>query len=124
MGARWTRLNFPTEREVKRAQERGALAEAAMAEAAMSERHRPSAFCGVGWHKKRRKWTAQIKHDKKLQYFGCFDNEREAARAVDTAARRLRGVDAHGAVEGARWTRLNFPTEWEVKRAQERGAPL
>lgn len=53
-------------------------------------------FVGVSWNKKRRKWRAQSKHDGKRQHLGHFNDEQEAARAVDTAARRLRGEDAHG----------------------------
>ena len=82
---------------------------------------------GVSWHKKDRKWIARIRHDGKQQRLGCFDDEREAARAFDTEARRLRGDGAHGGRAGGTgkiWHRLNFPTEAEVKRAQERGALL
>jgi hypothetical protein len=60
----------------------------------------------------------------KNQHLGRFDDERDAARAVDTAARRLRGEDAHGGLGGKKgqiW-RLNFPTQREVERAQQRGA--
>ena len=62
----------------------------------------------------------------RMQHLGNFDDEHEAARAVDTAARRLRGEDAHGgqAIGGGHTWRLNFPTEGEVKSAQERGALL
>jgi hypothetical protein len=91
---------------------------------AASERQRPSKFVGVYWDKCKRKWKAQITHDGKKQHLGSFDDEQEAARAVDTAARRLRSEDAHGgraSKTGRRW-KLNFPTEVEVKRAQERGA--
>jgi hypothetical protein len=122
----WLRLNFPTEEEVKRAQERGALLteEDKAAAAAASHRQGPSKFVGVCWNKESRKWKAEITHDGKQQYLGYFADEREAARAVDTAARRLRGEDAHGGrcSQGKQWLRLNFPTEREVKRAQERGA--
>jgi hypothetical protein len=60
------------------------------------------------------------------EHNGSFDDEHEAARAVDTAARRLRGDDAHGGLAGrpGRQLRLNFPSDSEVKRAQERGALL
>jgi hypothetical protein len=68
--------------------------------------------------------TAQIRHENKNEHLGCFDDEREAARAVDTAARRLRGKNAHGGRSGKNWNRLNFPTEREAKRAKERGLLL
>eukprot|EP01046_Picozoa_sp_COSAG06_P060180 COSAG06_NODE_12713_length_1339_cov_6.925806_1_plen_403_part_00 len=126
-GVKCRRLNFPTEGEVKRAHERGALltAEDRAAAAAASERQGPSKFVGVSWDKKNRKWKAQITHDGKTQFLGHFDDEREAALAVDTAARRLRGEDAHGGRSGGQnWWRLNFPTEAEVKRAKDRGALL
>jgi hypothetical protein len=74
-----------------------------------------SEYVGVSWNKKRRKWKAQISHDGKNQYLGSYDDEREAARAVDTAARQLRGEDAHGGRFGmGHWYRLNFPTDAEV----------
>jgi hypothetical protein len=97
-GKNWYRLNFPTEREVKRADARGLLTEEdkAAAAAATSARQGPSAFVGVSWKKDRRKWRAQIKHEGAVQYLGSFNDEREAALAVDTAARRLHGDDAHG----------------------------
>jgi hypothetical protein len=64
---------------------------------------------------------AAIMHDKRTRHLGCFDDDREAARAVDTAARRLRGDAAHGGQSGYNWNRLNFPTEAEVERAAEKG---
>eukprot|EP01046_Picozoa_sp_COSAG06_P011219 COSAG06_NODE_634_length_13587_cov_23.361210_6_plen_551_part_00 len=125
-GQGWHRLNFPAEEEVKRAKDRGALltVEDKVAAVAASDRQGPSECVGVCWDKKRRKWVARINHDGKQQNLGSFDDEHEAARAVDTTARRLRGDDAHGGQVGGKWLRLNFPTEGEVKRAQERGALL
>eukprot|EP01046_Picozoa_sp_COSAG06_P022886 COSAG06_NODE_1795_length_8376_cov_3.340462_1_plen_511_part_00 len=120
----WLRLNFPTEEEVKRAQERGALLTEEDRAAAASEQQRPSKFVGVSWIKKQRQWRAEVRHDGKPQNLGSFNDEHEAAQAVDTAARRLRGEDAHGGRSGRQWVRLNFPTQREVKRAQERGALL
>ena len=49
---------------------------------------------GVSWVKRDRKWQAEIKHDGKQQRLGSFDDEHEAARAVDKRARQLRGADA------------------------------
>jgi hypothetical protein len=124
-GKGWHRLNFPTEEEMKRAQERGALLteEDKAAAAAASERQGPSKFVGVGWNKTDRKWMANIRHDGKQQHLGSFDDEHEAARAVDMAARRLRGDDAHGGRAGTNWLRLNFPSKREVGRAKALGMP-
>jgi hypothetical protein len=109
-GTNWNRLNFPTDTEVKRAKNRSALIEAA---AAKSEQQGPSEFVGVHWIKRNRKWVAVIKHDRKKRHLGLFDDEREAARVFDTAARRLRGADAHGGRSGTNRNRLNFPTKRE-----------
>ena len=115
-GTQWLRLNFPTEGEVKSAKDRRALltADDKAAAVSASERQGPSKFVGVSWNKQNRKWKARIDHDGKQQHLGSFDDEHEVARAVDTAAWRLRGEDAHGGREGRHW--LNFPTEAEVKR--------
>jgi hypothetical protein len=78
---------------------------------------------GVLWVKKDRKWRASITHDRKSQHLGYFDDRREAARAVDTAARRLRGKDAHGGRAGRQWLRLNFPSKREAGRAKALGMP-
>lgn len=57
-----------------------------------------SRFKGVCWDKSRSKWRAQIKIDGKHRNLGQFENEEDAARAYDTAARELHGEFA----------RLNF----------------
>ena len=124
-GKNWLRLNFPTDGEVKRAKERGALLteEDKVAAAAASLLQGPSEFVGVRWFKRDHKWMAQIGHKGKNQHLGNFDDEHEAARVVDTAARRLRGEDAHGGRAGSHWRRLNFPNKREVGRATALGMP-
>ena len=78
---------------------------------------------GVHWHKQGCKWKAAISHDGKRQHLGRFDDDREAARAFDTAARRLQGEEAHGGRTRANWHRLNFPSEREAERADALGMP-
>jgi hypothetical protein len=60
-----------------------------------------SGFKGVYWHKGGKKWCAQIAHNKKRIYIGCFKDKEEAARAYDAKAKELFGEFA----------RLNFPNE-------------
>ena len=130
-GTNWNRLNFPTEGEVRRAVERGAVltAEDRAAAVAASEQQGPSKFVGVSWTKKNRKWMANIKHNGNQHHLGYFDDEQQAATAFDTAARRVRGDEAHGGTFGAAFGkrfhrhRLNFPTQVEVARAKARGMP-
>lgn len=47
-----------------------------------------SKFRGVYWSKKRAKWVSQLTLDYKNLYLGIFENEEDAARAYDAAARR------------------------------------
>jgi len=46
-----------------------------------------SRFKGVGWASKSSKWQARIKKDGKEANLGYFDDERDAARAYNRAAR-------------------------------------
>lgn len=53
-----------------------------------------SAFRGVSWHRKTRKWIANISKGRRQFYLGLFHSESEAARTYDRAARRLYGEHA------------------------------
>lgn len=58
-----------------------------------------SRYRGVLWHKGAKKWVARITLARKRIHLGVFDDEIEAARAYDEAAKRYYGEFA----------RLNFP---------------
>ena len=53
-----------------------------------------SRYKGVCWHKRNKKWQAQIKGNKK-HYLGCFDNEIKAAEAYNRKASELFGEFAN-----------------------------
>ena len=58
-----------------------------------------SKFRGVQFRKQKGRWVGIIYHNKKLIWLGTFDNEIEAAKAYDDAAKKYHGEFA----------RLNFP---------------
>lgn len=58
-----------------------------------------SQFKGVRWYPPREKWNARIGHNGKLRHLGYFEDEIEAAKAYDEAARLLFGE----------YARPNFP---------------
>ena len=126
----WHRLNFPAAEEqayaaqqgmpklesIRSAEERPAVTASAAAQGFVSQ------FIGVTWPKKKCRWESSITHDGSRHHLGgSFDNEEEAARAFDDAARRLRPEGrAHGVgtKDGKRWLRLNFPTAAEEAFAE------
>ena len=69
-----------------------------------------SAYFGVSWQNRSRKWKARIQHAGRTYHLGLFAEERMAARAFDSAARRLRRE-----LSGAK---LNFPTPAEKEAAE------
>lgn len=89
-------LNFPRRRshyvparaETLRAQSR-----------ADYKRTTTSRYRGVSLNRRRAKWIVFITHERQHMSLGYFDDEEDAARAYDRAARRLHGAKA----------KLNFP---------------
>jgi hypothetical protein len=61
--------------------------------------HTTSRYRGVTWNARLNKWMAQIKANRRQIHLGVFDDEVEAAKAYDAAARKYHGEFAV----------LNFP---------------
>ena len=58
---------------------------------AKSYKNSSSKFKGVSWHKRDQKWQAYITINKKRKYLGYFNNEKEAAKIYNAAAKELFG---------------------------------
>jgi hypothetical protein len=65
-------------------------------------RNSSSKYKGVCWHKKNKKWQADIYVNGKHIYLGQYDSEIEAAKAYDRAAIKYFG----------RFAKLNFPEDY------------
>jgi hypothetical protein len=91
------KLNFPTKKE-QAAEEAKQQRWIKCAEAGSMHKYR-----GVSWYKRDNKWSADITYDGKLHHLGSFEDEEEAARGYDRAARAHKGEKAQ----------LNFPAEGE-----------
>lgn len=61
--------------------------------------HKTSKYKGVHWHKKQKKWAAQITANKKPHHLGYFKEETQAAKAYDRAAKKYH----------RQFASLNFP---------------
>jgi len=55
------------------------------------QKGRSSQYKGVAWDKSRSKWLAYIKHGGKHIHLGRFENEEEAARTYNKAAKKFFG---------------------------------
>jgi hypothetical protein len=88
-------LNFPTKKEQ--------AVEEAKQQRWIKCREAGSKYRGVSWNKNKNKWTATIYSNGKKHNLGYFEDEEEAARAYDRAARAHKGEKAQ----------LNFPAEGE-----------
>jgi len=55
------------------------------------QRNNTSGYIGVYWDKQLKKWRARIMHDKKNKHIGLYDDVKDAARARDKVALKLRG---------------------------------
>lgn len=58
-------------------------------------RRNSSGFKGVSWHKRQKKWTAQIQVNKNKIHIGSFDTPEEAHRAYCDAAQKYHGEFAN-----------------------------
>ena len=56
-----------------------------------SNQNATSGYKGVSWHRKNKKWRADIETNKKKKYLGSFISEKEAALAYNEAAMNLFG---------------------------------
>ena len=54
-----------------------------------------SKFKGVTWHKHKKKWVTQLNVNNNARWLGTFDNEEDAAKAYNQAAKDYYGESAY-----------------------------
>jgi hypothetical protein len=54
-------------------------------------KYQSSKYKGVSFNNRKKKWIAQIRFNSKHKFIGYFDNEIEAAKAYDKAAKQFHG---------------------------------
>jgi len=67
------------------------LRAATIAQNAWNRQRKRSGFMGVVWNKQMRKWRVNISHEGTCRHIGYFDDEVEAAKAHDRAAKKYHG---------------------------------
>ncbi|UCC96328.1 MAG: HNH endonuclease [Phycisphaerales bacterium] len=66
-----------------------------------------SIYKGLTWYRREERWAVRVMVNRKSKFIGYFDNELNAARAYDQAARKYHGQFAS----------LNFPDETKNERS-------
>jgi hypothetical protein len=56
----------------------------------LNEKKGSSKYVGVAWNNKMQKWQARFNHNKKQEYIGLFNNENDAAKAVNWKCKELK----------------------------------
>ena len=77
----------------------------------LNEKKNSSKYVGVTWIKDNKKWQGQIGHNKKNIYIGAFENEKDAAKAVNSKCMELKIPRKNlevGALDNKVWERLKL----------------
>ena len=74
------------------------------------KKHNTSGYRGVTRDKRSGRWQAEIRHNKKRESLGMYDNPVEAAKAYDRKAREIHGED---------WYSLNFDKSVDISESKK-----